>query len=55
MNDVAVFVGPGDFFVVQLDLLKVVMLLEGGILNVSAAIVFQPQINWDCHVYFAIS
>ena len=34
MNDVAVFVGPGDFFVTQLDLLKVVMLLEGGILDV---------------------
>jgi hypothetical protein len=30
MNDVAVFVGPGDFFVAQFDLLKVVMLLEGG-------------------------
>lgn len=34
MNDVAVFVGPGDFFVTQLDLLKVVMLLERRILDV---------------------
>jgi hypothetical protein len=28
MNDVAVFVGPGDFFVTQFNLLKVVVLLE---------------------------
>ncbi len=34
MNDVAVFVGPGDFFVAQFDLLKVVMFLERRILDV---------------------
>ena len=34
MNDVAVFVGPGDFFVTQFDLLKVVVLLERRILDV---------------------
>ncbi|MNV67023.1 hypothetical protein D3C71_1598050 [compost metagenome] len=34
MNDVAVFVGPGDFFVTQLDGFEVVMLLEGRILDV---------------------
>ncbi|VEA77175.1 Uncharacterised protein [Salmonella enterica subsp. arizonae] len=34
MNDVAVFIGPGDFFVAQFDLLKMVMLLKGRILDV---------------------
>jgi hypothetical protein len=30
MNDVAVFVGPGDFFVAQLNLFQVVVLLVAG-------------------------
>ncbi len=34
MNDVAVLVSPGDFLVAQLHLLKVVMLLINGILDV---------------------
>lgn len=34
MNDLAVFVGPGDFFVTQLDLLQMVVLLKRRILDV---------------------
>lgn len=34
MNDVAVLVGPGDFFVAQLNLLKVIVLLESRVLDV---------------------
>ena len=34
MNDVAVFVSPGDFFVAELNAFQVVMLLFGRLLDV---------------------
>lgn len=34
MNDVAVFVSPGDFFVAELNTFQVVMLLFGRLLDV---------------------
>lgn len=34
MNDVAVFVGPGDFFVAQLNHFQMIVLLFGWVLDV---------------------